>query len=230
MNAAKAVARRLWHWLIDRDVRPGDGVPEAAAWRKRYDVVGSFQARYLFLILVLGVFFIALDGTLTDSPGCLQPATLATTSAENCNIAVPIIDLKLSLVYVWTWGAPVLLLLLLAILGSLRAALKAKVLSGLRQIEPFDEHPNLIDMAVYSYPDLKGPWSILGVLSYLLYLSVFWVEAVYLAWRLLRSDPRPPFSGASLSAAVLLAVLGTPRLVKMWVKRLHEFLGTKAPE
>jgi len=215
-------AQRVWRWLIDKDVKLGNDAPDQEAWRTRYSVVGKFQARYLFLVLVLGVFFIALDTTLAGKPACLRPDALGTEAGDECYIEVPVIELKLGVVYVWTWGAPVLFLLLLAILGSLRAALKAKVLSGLNQVEPYDEHPNVIDMAVYTYPDLRGPWAIFGVLFYLIYLSVFWIEALYLGYRLLDSDPRPPLSKVSISLAAVLAALATPRLAKFWVKRLYE--------
>jgi len=80
------------------------------AWTARLGVVGRAQARYLWLLLVTGLFYLAVHSRIAlGEPG---------TGDE---LVIPLVNLTLSAVPVWASGPAVLSTLLLALHGTLRA-------------------------------------------------------------------------------------------------------------
>lgn len=113
-------------------------------WLDRYEAVGRAQHRYLFLLLLFSAFFIALDYKLRDDPA------FSTKSPT-----IPYLDLDVSVYVVFAFGPIILTLLVLALIGALKAA--GSALGNLKKgsaksllSEAYDRVPNLIDFIVYT--------------------------------------------------------------------------------
>ena len=106
-------------------------------WLARAQALGKAQSRYLWTLLIVAAFYIALEaGTTTKS-----------------EMTVPLLELDISRQIVLACGPLVLSFLILAAMGSLQAYSEACV--NLHQGENFDPEqydisPNAIDLAVYT--------------------------------------------------------------------------------
>src|SRR5687768_296675 len=78
---------------------------EQQHWLNRGEALGKAYGRYLWLLLVLGLFF----------------AALRTQPASPDPMSVPAVDLKLNPTTVLAWSGSILSLLVLAAIGAVRA-------------------------------------------------------------------------------------------------------------
>jgi hypothetical protein len=142
-------------------------------WEQRLAALGSAQSRYLWVLVVAGVFYLSLTTTL-----------FAATPAIPSTVRPPLIGLEVSSTAIWASGPGVLCFLILVILGSTRAVGVARKALDLPNLGPdaeaFDTAPNVIDLAAYSTTG-SPKWVrwVLG-LSYPAVLTVFLVEAVWI--------------------------------------------------
>jgi hypothetical protein len=129
-------------------------------------VVGQAQARYLWILLLAGLFYWALHSNLQS--GTLQ-------SKEG--VRVPLLGLDLSGATLWASGPVVIFLLIVIIHGTLRAfrtaqeALKLDCLPT-GSTEPYDLAPNAIDFTVYTPRKASSTLCALLLLAYPVYLSI----------------------------------------------------------
>ena len=125
--------------------------PEREFWIRRLEATGRAQSRYLWLLLVACLFFMALH---------------ARTPAQS--IRVPIVDLDLDSLTVLASGGPIIGFLVLAVVGAIRAwthAVDQVRGQGSRiSVEQLDTHPNAIDLAVYT--TAKSPRSLRTILYF----------------------------------------------------------------
>jgi hypothetical protein len=141
---------------------------ERELWLRRAEIVGRAQERYLWLLLVVGVFFFAVD----RSP----------VSAADL-VSLPILAISIRPGVVWAIGPIVLGFVIIAAMGSLRAyrtvedTLKG---AGVDLNEAFDTAPNALDFAFYTTP--KSPLVVRQVFLFVYpaYFALFLVESVYL--------------------------------------------------
>ena len=162
---------------------------ERGFWLRRIEATGKAQARYLWLLLLVGLFFAALRVRV-------PPAQ---------QITVPVVDLDLDACTVLAAGGPIIAFLILAVMGAIRAWTQAlqqvRGTSPPLNAEPLDTYPNAIDLALYT-TDRSPRW--LRNLLYFaepIYLTAAVVEAAWLgwwAWRTPTLTGRPIFlDGAS---------------------------------
>lgn len=182
--------------------------PEDNRWTRRYDAVSAVQRRYISLLLLLGAVFLVMGERVARA----GPTDADTIEPFGLNVAARAL---------WTFSPVILLLLVLALLGSLRAATFARRKSGHKRLEPFDLHPNFIDMIVYHRSKLPWPSSLAPRLAYPVVLTVFFVEAWWLqlvAWR--SAMPRGVPFWISFLATCLLTIPALYRLIPFVRRRL----------
>ena len=182
-------------------------------WEKRFDAVGAAQSRYLWVLLVAGIFYLSLG--LAAAPA---------TSNDTRVVEIPILGLELSTTAVWSSGPAVLSLLILVVVGSLRAAGVASRALGIDKLgsdaEAFDASPNAIDLAAYSTTK-TGPkvrW-LLG-LSYPGYLTLFLVQALLHLVALWRLAPDRPWVIVVASVSSVLLLWAGIMVVWFWRNRI----------
>ena len=194
---------------------------ESAHWERRLASVGRSQSRYLWVLLVLGIFYISLiiptDHSLSAIPWlgfAIDPRILLGTAPS------------------------VLFILIIVFMGTLRAYGAAKAELGLgpgdnkppteeevKTSEAYDEFPNALDMAVFTRRRFqRSPWTLL-LLNYPIYLSFFLLEGTYLWLRFILAVGE--FPGFGLLAWLLInsvgAVLGpvaSVLVVVLWCRRI----------
>jgi|SRR5215831_16534130 len=177
-------------------------------WIARAEATGRAQARYLWLILIAGLFFAALRSRATPSTP----------------INVPIVDLQLDAATVLASGGPILAFLILAAIGAIRAWTHAidqiRAAHAEIPVEALDSHPNAIDLAVYTTD--HSPKLLRDVLyfAYPLFLLGALLEAGWLilaGWHLLPNGTRRLFVGVVVVTWFPAAVL----VLYMWGKRIE---------
>lgn len=150
-------------------------------WLERLHVVGRAQARYLWILLVTMLFYLALkprvDLSSTDTP-----------------LNVPIINLELSGSTVLSFGPLVMSFLVLAILGTLRAFGHTRRQLGLKTSgdwsgEELDTSPNAIDFTLYTTSKSPKIVSTAAHFAYPAFLSAALVEAAWIERYLVGSRP-----------------------------------------
>lgn len=177
---------------------------EKEAWVQRSVVVGKAQARYLWLLLLTGLFYLAVHAQIISG----MPGT-------SDRLVIPLIDLALSAVPVWASGPAVISTLILAVHGTLRAyktAAKALSVETFGVGEEYDLAPNTLDFVAYTTSE-SPPWA-RGVLllTYPLYLGIFCAEAWWLLLAV-RSGPAFPGKWLFLSLGAVLTLFGTWRVI-----------------
>jgi len=117
-----------------------------------------------------------------------------------------------------------ILVLLLVILGSMRAVGVAREALGLGQLGPdaeaFDIAPNAIDLAAYTTPGTSRLARRLLGLSYPLLLSVFFAEALWYLVVLWQLGAFAAWPYAVAAPTSLLALWAAIRLAAFWFARL----------
>jgi len=157
--------------------------PEREFWIRRLEATGRAQSRYLWLLLIACLFFMAL---------------FARTPAQT--IKVPIVDLELDSRTVLASGGPMIGFLVLAVMGAIRAwthAVDQVRGQGSRvSVEQLDTHPNAIDLALYTTP--KSPKSLRAILyfAYPAVLIAALVESAVLWYSIAQTPafPRVPIT------------------------------------
>jgi len=138
---------------------------EASHWLRRFDAMGRAQSRYLWILLFIGIFYLALQHACPDPQ----------------DVRVPFVDLKLDARIILASGGAVIAFLLLATFGALRAWRRAVdqyyELTKTTDSERLDIHPNALDLAFY--PTTKSPQWIRRITwqMYPLFLSALSAEA-----------------------------------------------------
>jgi hypothetical protein len=162
----------------------------------RLAAVSSAQAKYLWALLVLGVFYY-----VAASPSGTSPAP----------VQVPFLGVPLSLTAISLSAPFVLFFLLLVILGSMRAYRTAEegATSEEDLSEAMDSSPNPLDLAVYTTADSPDLLKRILALTYPLFLSVFAAEAT---WLLIGIFVRPD-GPAIWVFRILGALTGIPALI-----------------
>ncbi len=188
---------------------------ERGFWLRRVEATGRAQARYLWLLLVTGLFFAALH-----------------TRAQNSEqITVHLIDLELNARTVLAAGAPIMAFLILAVMGAIRAWTRAlhkiRGTSWPLDAEPLDTYPNALDLAVYTTDQTPGTLRNLLYFAYPLYLTGGLIEAAWLGlwvyWAPALSG-RPIFLGAFAVTWVPATIL----VLGMWWARLNKLRDRKS--
>ncbi|MBZ5639623.1 MAG: hypothetical protein LAO51_12830 [Acidobacteriia bacterium] len=187
-----------------------DGHPP---WDARYAALGRTQARYLWILLALSVFFLALDAQALASqwPIALGRSRFA---HDPDVVTIPFLQLPISSGVVRMFGPLILVVLLRATLGTLAAAKTALSRigpdDGDSSIEAYDHHPNVIDMAVY-LSDTAKPKRLaysLAAVSYPLYLSLHAAVAAYLSYSVVVNTSCPDATRLILVWSTQVLALG----------------------
>lgn len=176
-------------------------------WKGRLAAVSSAQAKYLWALVLLGIFYFAVQRSV---------GTASTT--ESAQITVPILDIPLPAFAIASSGASVLFFLLLVVLGTMRAykSAEAAATTNGTPSEAIDSAPNPLDLAVYTTA-ASPEWikTALG-LTYPMFLSIFAVEATWLlVWLFTYSD----YSLGTWAFRVLGVVTGLPAIIlllRLW--------------
>jgi len=144
-------------------------------WLERLQVVGKAQARYLWILLVIMIFYAALQQRVS-------------ARADEASLKVPIVDLEISATLVLGVGPVLISFLALVILGTMRAYKKAREQLGLGRAdwsgEELDTSPNAMDFAFYTTRASPKPIATVLHFPYTLFLLAGLVEAAWIAKRM----------------------------------------------
>jgi hypothetical protein len=180
---------------------------ERGFWLQRLEATGRAQSRYLWILLVAGLFYAALR-----------------VGGGNTDISVPIVDLQLRGSIVLGSGGPVLAFLVLVVVGAIRAwthAIEQIRGAPVTRAEQLDAHPNAIDLAVYTTSQTPKVIRHLLSLSYPLFLTAGLAESAWLGWS---AWSQASVGRPYLLVAMVLTWLPAAALVLgMWRNRLHQF-------
>ena len=187
-------------------------------WIERMRSLGRAQARYLWLLLVVGVFYLAV-----------QDQVILAESGLPGRLRVPLIDLDISASVVWATGPAVLAFILLAYLGSMRAyGYGARVLKldepGEPASEPLDTAPNAIDLAMYTTHE--SAWFVTGPLYFVtpLVVTLFLGEVVWLTYGVYVSPIEIPGRRWWVGAGVVLSLAAGRHIADIWYRRMRSTL------
>src|SRR5213080_2519783 len=187
--------------------------PTKDDWRRRLNAASLAQTKYLWLLLVLGVFYWVVHSDVT------APSRVAVAP-----VSIPGLTVPLPLLTVWASGASVLFYVLLVILGTLRAYLTAETnLKPESGDETVDDHLNAIDWAAYTTHSSAALVKWLLGFSYPLYMTIFTVEATILLVTVARSPFPVPGRSFFTSIAVLEGILTYGFLVRFWWGRARRW-------
>ena len=183
-------------------------------WKGRLAAVSSAQAKYLWALVVLGIFYYSVQ----------RSVHLSNTQAE---LTVPILNISLPTFTIASSGPSVLFFLLLVVLGSMRAYRSAEVqaTNNGTPSEAIDSAPNPLDLAVFTTAASPN-WikTALG-LTYPMFLSVFAVEGTWLlVWLLDYSD----HSVGTWAFRVIGVLTGLPALIMLlglWSRAIKRTLS-----
>jgi hypothetical protein len=199
-------------------------------WERRLASVGRGQSRYLWALLVLGVFFLSL-----------------VIPSDGASYEIPGIGIALNPLYLLGIAPSVLCILIIVVIGSLRAYGAAKreldlgphsnrppTADEVKRSEAYDEIPNALDLAVFTRKRFERSPAALLLLNYPAYLTLFLVEAGILWIRfILSTDGFPKWQilawcglnslslGFGLAATALIAFL--------WFRRIELIIGILWP-
>lgn len=152
-------------------------------WIARLNSVGRTQSRYLFLLLIFGLFFALLEYEFPTKPDYLiEP------------LKVPVLNIPIRPSTILLFAPLVLAILLRGVLGTMNAwdiarkevrNILSKIISS-KDAVAYDNFPNLIDFVFYKTPKTKNRFLIFIIwISYPLILTLFAVEGFLMSYRLL---------------------------------------------
>lgn len=190
---------------------------EQQEWRERFRAVAKAQRRYLWILLVVGIFYLALDENISHQN-------------ESSRQSLPLIGIEVDSKVVWASGSLVLSLIALATLGTFPAVTNASSKvnpdgNGLA-FERLDTEPTAIDFMVYTKPGASR-WTRIKLVTYPSFISLGIGESIWLLIRLARSEPFPNFRCLFLllgSAATMFCLL---RLISLWISKIGSMLRDK---
>lgn len=182
-------------------------------WASRFQAVARAQARYLYLLLVLCIFFWALRGRLLFA-------------GEAGEITLPIVNVPVSGYVPLVLAPAVLALVLLAVLGTFPASREAysRLAETEKGLEAYNSVPTAIDFVVYSRSN--GALSRLSLLSYPAALTLAYVEAAWLWGEAL--EYHIVWQGLAQFLGLLLLLACLPRLAWLWKYKMERMIGGKA--
>jgi hypothetical protein len=140
---------------------------------------------------------------------------------KNAWLKVPIVDLELNGAVVLASGTAVLSIIVLAIVGSMRALKRARDVGlGERTGEEFDIYPNAIDLAFYALPGSHKFFVNLAHDVYLLVLLLGLVEAAWLWVGIVqvRATAWPMFA----AVGALLWARAVWLMIPAWYQRIRD--------
>ncbi len=178
-------------------------------WKARLNAASAAQARYLWVLLVLGVFYLAIDAR--------QPASGAPSDVE-----FPVLKIPISSAVIWESSPAVLFFLILVLSGGQRAYKRAEaVLKTMRvtESEPVDHSPNAIDFVAYTSPSSPQLAQRILRFTYQLFVSLFAVEAGYLLWRIWCFRASLPISWLFLALGAITGLFALAVLTLSWIAR-----------
>jgi hypothetical protein len=187
-------------------------------WKRRLSAVSSAQAKYLWALVVLGIFYFVLQRSLGNPIG-----------ADRDAVELPVLGIPLPVAAISLAAPSVLFFVLLVVMGSMRAyrTAETKATSPGTPSEAIDASPNPLDLAVYTTTDSPTWLQRVLVLTYPLFLSVFAAEATWILLSLFKAP-----DGLATWLFRLLGVLtGIPALVlllRLWHRALRRVLTGSA--
>ena len=186
--------------MQDQEIKQG--------WIKRLDAVGRAQGRYLWLLLVSGLFYFALDVYLSaDSMRFALP------------LVVPIVGVSLNTLLVWAAGPAVLGFLVVGAMGSLSALRRAREalgVEGSEDREAFDSAPTALDFAFYTTAESPLGLQRACLFIYPVYFTLFVVEAGWLLYRQVRPPAMGPARPLLWSLGVVLVLVALIQVGAHW--------------
>lgn len=192
---------------------PSDVSSESELWRARFKAVAQAQGRYLYVLVVVAIFYLALDGEL-------RPSNFEKVES----VELPVIGIQVDPLVVWGTAPVVLALVCLAALGTFPALKMAFDKSDVkvrdRPFEAIDSVPTAIDFVVYVSSD--KPWTRLGLATYPSFLTLFMTQASWM-WLSLLSQ-RESVSQAKILLAVggVLILISWIRLIALWLHKVRQ--------
>ncbi len=187
-------------------------------WTPRFRAVAAAQVRYLYLLAISGVFFVALWLPLrTEQWGSPH------------HIKFPVIDLEVDSWSLVLAGPATLSFIALAAFGSFRALQAAWKLmedkDDPRSFEQQDVRPTIIDMAFYA-AEPKTLIGRLGFFTYPFFVTLFFFEACWLSYDVLRTLRTSHLLSLGRILLLLTPVLAVPGLVVMWRRKVAQIRPT----
>ena len=178
---------------------------EQEEWKERFRAVGKAQGRYLWILLIAGIFYLALDMNISKSNMSSQQS-------------LPLIGIEVDSFLVWASGSFVLGLIILAALGTFPALTYATSrvnLDGERAFERIDTEPTAIDFIVYTKPRAKK-WTNISLITYPFFISLGVLESCWLWIRLAKLKPFSNMQLIFLFLGGVALVFCLPRLIGLW--------------
>ncbi len=176
-------------------------------WIARLNAVGGTQARYLWVLFILGIFYAAL------ATGISVPSTTQ---------EVPLVGLRLGTAWVLATAGPVLAFIVLVLTGSLRAwtnaANQLKLKQGDYLAERLDTQPNAVDLAVYTTKESPRFLAVLGYFAYPVVLSAALFEA---AWITITHRGSSTLSLTFFFASAVVWIPAAAQVLLIWWRRLR---------
>lgn len=200
--------------------KPQSPAIDEKLWQARLISIGKAQSRYLWALLILGLFFLSLGA-----------------KSGTVDQAIPGIGIVLESHVILGAAPSILFILIIVVAGSLRAYGSAARELGLdtgskhlpdphlvKRSEAHDSVPNALDLAVFSSKRFEGlPWTLL-LLNYPVYLSVFALAAGYLWIQLVLNVES--FSGWPLilwfffvMTSLVLGIVALIQILVLWYRR-----------
>jgi hypothetical protein len=184
-------------------------------WERRLASLGAAQSRYLWLLLILGLFFLSLKSSL-----------------EQPTATLPGISIEIETAILEAASPSVLFLLVIVVHGSLRAygaaAQEWRKEAGLHQLprdedvrlaEALDPVPNALDLAVFTMRRFEASIYSLLLFVYPLYLSIFTYEGVRLWCRLLKNIYWFPAGRFFAIVGAGLGLIASIQVLVLWYSR-----------
>jgi hypothetical protein len=192
---------------------------EQKDWRDRFRAVAQAQGRYLYVLLIAGLFFAAL----AESSGW----SFCTATGEQ---DLSLLGIKLHTRTLLAAGAPVLAFLILAALGTFPALSysfqrASKGIVDERPFERLDSIPTAIDFVVYQ-PPATGKRLRLGLLAYPTCLWLAYAEALVFLITSLRAFAILNTTQRVLTIlGLVLLVIGVPRILSLTRSKVLSAFG-----
>ncbi len=186
-------------------------------WIERFRAVAKAQRRYLWILLISGIFYLALDTTISKQPN---------QSQQN----IPMIGIEVDSTVVWASGSLVLSLIVLAALGTFPALSHAysKVNTDGYEcpFESLDTEPTAIDFIVYAKPG-TSLWARLSLVTYPLFITMIVIESIWLWFRLAKSKPSYWWRYMFLVLGGAMIIICFFRLFSLWKSKIGKIIKDK---
>lgn len=171
-------------------------------WKQRLQAVGRAQSRYLYLLLIAGIFFWAL-----------HVQVVAKNTTEIADQQLPLIGVTVNRVVVWATAPMVLGLILLATIGTFSGVTRCKNKLRIADkdgqgFEQLDTNPNVIDFIAWHTGRL-------GSLLYPIFLWTIYFESCWIWICLWKTELSLPGRKYLMTLGIITLVWGLPLLVRL---------------